>query len=205
MRRDGAGRRRRSAATVSGVIPAGSATELPGSDLVAKGTRDLGRGFESLEALVVSIGAPRLRRLGVAVNRPIPRAEELRRDRAAALPLSGDRSSRFQAARGGGRRGLVGPRRRARSSLSVSIASRQAASPAWQCGRKRRSRRRSPRCAQSWRARISSSVRRISGSCMRSFSRPAASFDRITSASEATWTVNASPSSTDSASRRRSS
>ena len=49
---------------------------LPGDDLVAKGVRDLDRNIDSLEALLVSIGASRLRRLGVPVHRPIPQPEE---------------------------------------------------------------------------------------------------------------------------------
>lgn len=48
---------------------------LPGSDLVQRGLLDLGREVESLEALLVSIGAPRLRSLGLYVPPPIPRAE----------------------------------------------------------------------------------------------------------------------------------
>ena len=40
---------------------------LPGADLVARGLDDLARGTESPEALLVSIGAPRLRRLGLTV------------------------------------------------------------------------------------------------------------------------------------------
>lgn len=40
---------------------------LPGSDLVLKGLRDLNHGIESTEALLVLIGAPKLRSLGVAV------------------------------------------------------------------------------------------------------------------------------------------
>jgi hypothetical protein len=40
------------------------AQQLPGEDLVRQGIRDLERGVESAEALLVSIGAPRLRRLG---------------------------------------------------------------------------------------------------------------------------------------------
>jgi hypothetical protein len=39
--------------------------ELPGQDLVDAGLRDLERGIESAEALLVSIGAPRLERLGI--------------------------------------------------------------------------------------------------------------------------------------------
>jgi hypothetical protein len=41
--------------------------ELPGQELVASGVRDLENGVESPEALLVAIGAPRLRRLGIHV------------------------------------------------------------------------------------------------------------------------------------------
>jgi hypothetical protein len=40
---------------------------LPGSELVLKGLRDLEEGVESAESLLVLIGAPKLRSLGVAV------------------------------------------------------------------------------------------------------------------------------------------
>jgi hypothetical protein len=42
---------------------------LPGADLVAKGLEDLRDGVESAEALLVSIGRPRLERLGFAIPR----------------------------------------------------------------------------------------------------------------------------------------
>ena len=48
---------------------------LPGADLVEKGLADLDRGVESEEALLVSIGAPRLTRLGYRVAAPLPDAE----------------------------------------------------------------------------------------------------------------------------------
>lgn len=48
---------------------------LPGSDLIEVGLRDLARGVESVPALLVSIGAPRLRRLGYAIPRAIPSPE----------------------------------------------------------------------------------------------------------------------------------
>lgn len=48
---------------------------LPGADLVERGCADLERGIESIEALLVSIGAPRLRQLGIDVQRPIEDAE----------------------------------------------------------------------------------------------------------------------------------
>ena len=44
---------------------------LPGGDLVAKGLDDLGEGTESMEALLVSIGAPRLEHLGIDVPAPL--------------------------------------------------------------------------------------------------------------------------------------
>ena len=44
-----------------------SAPGLPGADLVEKGMADLAQGVESVEALLVSIGAPRLARLGLVV------------------------------------------------------------------------------------------------------------------------------------------
>ena len=40
---------------------------LPGADLIREGLRDLERGVESVPALLVLVGAPRLRRLGFEV------------------------------------------------------------------------------------------------------------------------------------------
>jgi len=48
---------------------------LPGHDLIETGLRDLAQGVESVPALLVSIGAPRLRRLGLAVEHPIDAPE----------------------------------------------------------------------------------------------------------------------------------
>lgn len=48
---------------------------LPGHDLIEQGLRDLKRCEETIPALLVSIGAPRLRRLGIPVPRAIPSAE----------------------------------------------------------------------------------------------------------------------------------
>jgi hypothetical protein len=42
---------------------------LPGSDLIKQGLRDLASGTESIESLLVLVGAPRLRRLGFDVPR----------------------------------------------------------------------------------------------------------------------------------------
>ncbi len=62
---------------------------LPGGDLVEAGLRDLAAGVESVPALLVSIGAPRLRQLGFAVSNPQPNPElrlyeRLARDNADA-------------------------------------------------------------------------------------------------------------------------
>jgi hypothetical protein len=44
---------------------------LPGADLVAAGLEDLRQGRVSAEALLVSIGAPRLRGLGIPLQEPL--------------------------------------------------------------------------------------------------------------------------------------
>ena len=48
---------------------------LPGGDLVARGLADLAEGVETAEAFLVSIGAPRLERAGIAVGRPLASPE----------------------------------------------------------------------------------------------------------------------------------
>ena len=59
-------------------------TELPGAELVERGVADLAAGIESLPALLVSIGATRLRDAGLDVPAPVQNAEvrlyELLRD-----------------------------------------------------------------------------------------------------------------------------
>jgi hypothetical protein len=49
---------------------------LPGGDLVEAGLRDLSNGKESVEALLVAIGAPRLRRTGLSVPVTLPNPEQ---------------------------------------------------------------------------------------------------------------------------------
>ncbi len=44
---------------------------LPGADLIDRGLSDLGRGVLSIEALLVSIGAPRLRTAGIPVDNAV--------------------------------------------------------------------------------------------------------------------------------------
>ena len=57
---------------------------LPGADLVEQGLKDLERGIESVEALLVSIGAPRLTALGFDVPRPVHEPERRLYDTLAA-------------------------------------------------------------------------------------------------------------------------
>lgn len=46
---------------------------LPGGDLIREGLRDLERGVESVPALLVLVGATRLRELGIKVDDPFDR------------------------------------------------------------------------------------------------------------------------------------
>ena len=48
---------------------------LPGGDLVAKGLQDLADARETIEALLVSIAAPRLRTKGLTISAPLPDPE----------------------------------------------------------------------------------------------------------------------------------
>ena len=67
---------------LGGIIqPMRSLTGLPGAEFVDQGIRDLERGLVSVPALLVSIGAPRLRTLGFV----IPRVEHQPEHRLYAL------------------------------------------------------------------------------------------------------------------------
>ncbi len=62
-----------------------NAGDLPGGDLIRVGVEDLGRGVESIPALLVSIGAPRLKRVLAAFpERVIPCAEHRLYERLAS-------------------------------------------------------------------------------------------------------------------------
>jgi hypothetical protein len=53
-------------------------TALPGEDLIEAGVRDLHAGRESIAALLVAIGSPRLRRLGLKIPANLPTNPEHR-------------------------------------------------------------------------------------------------------------------------------
>jgi hypothetical protein len=57
---------------------------LPGSDLIERGVADLGDGISSVEALLVSVGAPRLRELGIVIQNAIENPERQLYDLLAA-------------------------------------------------------------------------------------------------------------------------
>jgi len=59
-------------------------TSLPGHELVLAGLDDLARGVESREALLVSIGAPRLRQAGIDVPDALAAPEHRLYERLAA-------------------------------------------------------------------------------------------------------------------------
>lgn len=52
-----------------------SSPALPGAELISQGLEDLERGTESIEALLVSIAAPRLRSLGYSMGEGFPEPE----------------------------------------------------------------------------------------------------------------------------------
>jgi len=56
---------------------------LPGEDLIERGIADLKRGADSIEALLVSIGAPRLRRIGFEIPQTIASPETTLYERLA--------------------------------------------------------------------------------------------------------------------------
>ncbi|HEY3039243.1 MAG TPA: hypothetical protein VGJ66_10930 [Pyrinomonadaceae bacterium] len=51
---------------------------LPGEDLIEAGVRDLNGGRETIAALLVAIGSPRLRRLGLRLPEQLPQNPEHR-------------------------------------------------------------------------------------------------------------------------------
>lgn len=61
--------------------------DLPGAELVLPGLADLAAGRETVEALLVEIAAPRLRRLGIEV----PFRQDLEPERRLYLRLDAER------------------------------------------------------------------------------------------------------------------
>ena len=72
---------------------------IPGAELVAAGVEALGRGERGVEALLVAVGAPRLRTLGIPVPDAghLPRHPELALYRAIGRRHPDDAHSRYNA------------------------------------------------------------------------------------------------------------
>jgi hypothetical protein len=66
---------------------------VPGAELVDQGIEDLRRGQDSIEALLVSIGAPRLTAAGIAVPPSIPSPEHKLYARLAEEKANGAHSA----------------------------------------------------------------------------------------------------------------
>ncbi|HEV8267917.1 MAG TPA: hypothetical protein VGR00_06780 [Thermoanaerobaculia bacterium] len=58
---------------------------LPGAEIVERGIEDLARGLDSEEALLVSIGATRLRRIGIAIPEALDAPEDRLYERLARV------------------------------------------------------------------------------------------------------------------------
>jgi hypothetical protein len=70
---------------------------LPGADLIRKGLTDLADGVESIEALLVLVGAPRLRRIGYDVPDDTPLLPEDRLSAKLSEEDSDTAHSRYNA------------------------------------------------------------------------------------------------------------
>ena len=73
------------------------AEALPGADLVRLGVADLARGVESIPALLVAIGAERLRRCGLTLPATLPASPEHRLYDHLAREDSDSAHSRYNA------------------------------------------------------------------------------------------------------------
>ena len=72
-------------------------TPFPGGNLISQGLDDLARGVESESALLVLIGAPRLRRLGIVVHPLDGHAPEHRLYQLLAKSNTDSAHSRYNA------------------------------------------------------------------------------------------------------------
>ncbi|MCU1264970.1 MAG: hypothetical protein JWM21_1288 [Acidobacteria bacterium] len=70
---------------------------LPGNDLITTGLQDLQSGRETIESLLVAIGAPRLRHLGLELPNLLPENPEHRLYALLAASESDSAHSRYNA------------------------------------------------------------------------------------------------------------
>jgi hypothetical protein len=69
----------------------------PGEDLIEAGVKDLHAGRETIAALLVAIGSPRLRRLGLTLPAQLPQDPEHRLYDLLALDDQDSAHSRYNA------------------------------------------------------------------------------------------------------------
>ena len=70
---------------------------MPAENLIESGARDLREGRESLAALLVAVGAPRLRRLGIELPFVLPDQPEHRLYELLAMDEPDSAHSRYNA------------------------------------------------------------------------------------------------------------
>jgi hypothetical protein len=70
---------------------------LPGADLIEAGIKDLRAGRETIPALLVAIGSPRLRRIGLELPENLPENPEHRLYDLLATDDSDSAHSRYNA------------------------------------------------------------------------------------------------------------
>jgi hypothetical protein len=70
---------------------------LPGHELIEQGAQDLRDGRETIEALLVAIGSPRLRRIGIDLPAELPKDPEHRLYELLAADGSDSAHSRYNA------------------------------------------------------------------------------------------------------------
>ena len=58
------------------MLEPGDLADLPGAEIVLRGIEDLAAGRLSVEALLVAIGSPRLRFIGIEIPGPLPASPE---------------------------------------------------------------------------------------------------------------------------------
>jgi hypothetical protein len=85
------------AKTVNDLIIVNVNSTLPGSDLIEVGLLDIQEGRESIAALLVAVGAPRLRLLGVSLPDSLPTNPEHRLYDLLAEDESDSAHSRYNA------------------------------------------------------------------------------------------------------------
>ena len=72
-------------------------TGIPGSDLIEAGLEDLHGGRQTVASLLVAIGAPRLRRIGLELPKDLPTSPEHRLYDVLAEDDSDSAHSRYNA------------------------------------------------------------------------------------------------------------